>query len=171
MPQSKSETFTATRLTITTSTSYNVVFDKLQKEINAPGPRSINEIREAALNGTAAYTSYFPERIGSLGFTQFFSLDHGSWIRLFGIGDVLRLHRIILGNALIAKTMLEHDSYSGLFAPVEILLKENTSRGTEVVYIMPSSLITAVNPDSRLQAAASALDAKLNALVHSFMTN
>lgn len=165
MPQIKSESFTGIRVTVTTTTSYNIVFDRLQKEINASGPVSMNELKEAGQNGKEAYISYFTKKIGPLGFTQFLGLDHGAWIGLFGIGGGLRLHRIILGNALIAKTMLEHDLYSGLFAPVEILLKENKGGETEVVYIVPSSLVTAVNPDAALKAAASALDSKLDALV------
>jgi hypothetical protein len=73
--------------------------------------------------------------------------------------------RWILGNPLIAITMLRQDIAAGLFVPVELLLVDNTeSGGALLIYVRPSSLI-AMNGDPELLAAARALDAKFEALI------
>lgn len=75
------------------------------------------------------------------------------------------MKRVLLGNPLVAITMLEHDLNAGLHVPVEVLLKElEGGKGTEIVYVLPSSLIASVNPDEKLQAAAKELDRKFEAL-------
>lgn len=91
--------------------------------------------------------------------------NHGVWIPLFGAGSGLKAKRVILGNPLIAITMLKHDLNSGLFVPVEILVLERKDGGTDVVYDLPSGLIAGVNKDPDLVSAAEKLDAKLGVLV------
>ena len=57
--------------------------------------------------------------------------------------------------------------YFILFAPVEILVTEKENgQGTDIVYVLPSSLIL-VEENPRLRTAAEALDAKLASLVAS----
>jgi len=74
-----------------------------------------------------------------------------------------RVLRIILGNPLIAITMLSEDLSAGLFAPVEILLIAAGS-GTTVIYERPSTLMV-VKENPPLKSAAVDLDHKLEALV------
>ncbi len=71
--------------------------------------------------------------------------------------------RVILGNPLIAITMLRHDVTAGLFAPVELLLTDEGDDGSSVTYVKPSSLMV-VEPNPELLSAAEQLDAKLAAL-------
>jgi uncharacterized protein (DUF302 family) len=99
--------------------------------------------------------------IGESGFVLFHEINHGGWLPRFGINR--RVVRWILGNPLTAITMIRHDITAGLFAPVEILVTEK-ERGTTITYVRPSSLILfEVTPP--LQAAAKALDEKLEALI------
>jgi uncharacterized protein (DUF302 family) len=101
--------------------------------------------------------------LGPSGFMLFATIDHGAWISKFGIRR--RVLRLILGNPLIAITMIRRDLTAGLFAPVELLLTESEDhQKCSLIYVLPSSLI-AVGEDRELLAAAKALDAKLNALV------
>jgi isoquinoline 1-oxidoreductase subunit beta len=66
--------------------------------------------------------------------------------------------RWILGNPLIAITMLRHDITAGLFAPVEILVTEKEGEaGTTVTYVRPSSLMV-TEENLPLHKAAKALD-------------
>ena len=60
--------------------------------------------------------------VGESGFMLFAEFDHGAWLSRFGIRR--QVLRWILGNPLIAITMLKHDVTAGLFAPVEILLAD-----------------------------------------------
>jgi len=101
---------------------------------------------------------------------KFAEFDHGEWVPLFGVGDGRRAKRIILGNPLIAITMLKHDMGAGLYVPVEILvLEDSEARGTNVVYQLPSGLIAEGRDNEKLMAAAHILDLKLEELVGSIV--
>jgi len=99
--------------------------------------------------------------VGSSGFMLFATLDHGAWIKKTGIER--NLLRVVIGNPLIAITMLRHDVTAGLFAPVELLIAEEQAGRSSLTYVVPSSLIV-VEENEPLRAAALALDAKLAAL-------
>lgn len=102
-------------------------------------------------------------QVGESDFTLFFALDYGQWLPLFGIKR--KVMRWILGNPLIAITVIRHDITASLFAPVELLLVENESgEGSIVIYDLPSSLMV-IEPNPALLAAVRVLDQKLQALV------
>jgi uncharacterized protein (DUF302 family) len=122
---------------------------------------------EAIGAATADWESYrerVQTHVGPSGFMLFGAFDHGGWIAKAGINrDVLR---VIIGNPLIAVTMLRHDITAGLFAPVELLVVGERTGGSSVTYVRPSSLMV-VEANPPLLAAARELDAKLAALVSS----
>jgi uncharacterized protein (DUF302 family) len=99
--------------------------------------------------------------VGPSGFMLVTSWNHGAWIKKAGIDR--RVLRVVIGNPLIAITMIRHDVTAGLFAPVELLLTEEENGGSALTYVVPSSLVV-VEPNQPLRAAAEALDAKLAAL-------
>ena len=99
--------------------------------------------------------------VGPSGFMLFASFDHGAWISKAGIDQ--RVVRFIIGNPLIAITMLRHDVTAGLFVPVELLVVEEPGGGASLSYVRPSSLMM-IEPNAMLLTAAEALDAKLDAL-------
>jgi uncharacterized protein (DUF302 family) len=102
-------------------------------------------------------------RVGESGFMLFHAIDHGEWLPVFGMQR--KVVRWILGNPLIAITMMRHDITAGLFAPVELLLVENESGdGSTVMYDLPSSLMT-IERNPALLEAAQELDRKLQTLV------
>lgn len=127
--------------------------------------------------------------LGPHGFMFFAEIDHGNWIQLFmpssndsGAEEnkksavARQCKRIILGNPLIAMTMLQHDLNAGLAVPVELLLVEQDEEeeeegegekksGTRILYQLPSALIARVNTNPELREAAEKLDEKLEALV------
>lgn len=107
---------------------------------------------------------------------EFFSLNHGAWLPIYGPpesaksrvdGRGLRCKRFVLGNPLIAITMLEHDLDAGLFVPVEVLLVEDEEgEGCKVVYMLPSGLVAGYEGASKeLVEAARVLDGKLEVLL------
>ena len=126
--------------------------------------------------------------LGPHGFMFFAEFDHGSWMPLFvappypsskARSGVLvekptakprrQCKRVILGNPMIALTMLQHDLNAGLAVPVELLLVEEDegekAGGTRIGYQLPSALIARVNTNPELRAAAENLDGKLAALL------
>lgn len=122
-------------------------------------PVPINDI----VTTTDSWDSYrrrIESHVGPSGFMLFGLVDHGGWITKTGIER--KAIRVILGNPLIAITMLRHDLTAGLFAPVELLILEEPA-GSSLTYVKPSSLMV-VEPNPELLAAAEQLDAKLAAL-------
>jgi hypothetical protein len=92
-------------------------------------------------------------------------MDYSGWVAKYGMHR--RLLRWIIGNPLIAITMVRHDQTAALFVPVELLIVEaEDGAGCSVIYVAPSSTI-AYGDNADVLAAAQALDAKLDALVAS----
>jgi uncharacterized protein (DUF302 family) len=156
--------FEGVRTEISTARSFDDVLGRLRK---AMGSTSVPEIVALAKKpiSQAEYIQKVEERfVGESGFMLFNEIDHGGWLPQFGINR--RTIRWILGNPLIAITMIRHDITAGLFAPVEILVTEDEGgKGTTVTYVRPSSLmVIAENPP--LRRAADDLDVKLDALIN-----
>jgi uncharacterized protein (DUF302 family) len=108
-----------------------------------------------------SYQQQVEPYVGPSGFMLFKLFDHGAWIIKAGIER--KVLRVILGNPLIAITMLRHDVSAGLFAPVEVLLVDEGEGGSSLTYVKPSSLMV-VETNPELLSAATELDAKLAAL-------
>jgi uncharacterized protein (DUF302 family) len=98
-------------------------------------------------------------------FAQF---NHTSWLPLYHLPitadangeDFHRgILRVVLGNPLVAETMLQYDLTAGLAIPPELLILETKDRkGTEVVWNRPSDLVVGASRDQRLIKAARKLD-------------
>ena len=58
--------------------------------------------------------------------------------------------RFIIGNPTIAITMLRHDLTAGLFAPVEMILIEESDGHCSLTYVRPSSLMVVEKNDALL---------------------
>ena len=107
-----------------------------------------------------SYEHEVQSHVGPSGFMLFGSFNHAGWIAKAGIHK--KVLRLVIGNPLIAITMLRHDVTAGLFAPVELLLTEEENGTSALTYVVPSSLMV-VEPNPPLLAAAQDLDAKLAA--------
>jgi uncharacterized protein (DUF302 family) len=103
---------------------------------------------------------------GPSGFMRFIVLDHGAWMGVMGPPARARLY--IVGNPLIAWTMLQHDLRAGLHVPVRVLIFEDASGGCRLGYDLPSSLMSPLG-DDRVTAAAHQLDDRLAALAEGVM--
>jgi uncharacterized protein (DUF302 family) len=186
MPQNafSIQPFEAKRVRFESARSFDEVLLDLRKLVGTATPQKVNKqeasgsIREKGETLGEAYLAAMQEvggitrqhfekvvqsQVGESGFMLFHEIDHGEWLPLFGIQR--KVVRWILGNPLIAITMIQHDINAGLFVPVELLLVENESGdGSTVIYDLPSSLI-AIERNPALLEAARALDGKLQALV------
>ncbi|KAF7900135.1 hypothetical protein EAF00_004471 [Botryotinia globosa] len=169
-------TDSVTRKTSHTSLAFETVMSNLYASIGKP-----TDLKWLAI--AANITSYdktnkekFIEgveaAVGPQGFMIFGEFNHGSWLPLFNINSnpQLGLKRIILGNPLIALTMLSQSSKSldaGLLVPVEILVRQlSGEEGTEITWQVPSTLIGAIDiGNTGLLTAAQALDGKLEELI------
>lgn len=168
--------FTATRIFKHTNVSYEHVLENLFKSIGREADNQSSGLVAPSTESFNAesYTALVKSKLGPHGFMIFKKFDHGWWTNIVKEDgqQILKTYRIILGNPLIAITMLKHDTRAGLFVPVELLVREVLAAGqdeivTEVSYIVPSSLIAPkeLKPKEELKAAVKILDEKLAKLV------
>lgn len=123
-------------------------------------PVLINDVATST-GDWSSYQKQVESHVGPSGFMLFSLIDHGAWIAKAGIDR--KVMRVILGNPLIAITMLRHDAAAGLFAPVEVLVMDEGEGRGGLTYVKPSSLMV-IAPNLELLSAAQELDAKLAAL-------
>lgn len=157
------EPFTGVRIEVATSVGFDEVLDRLRTLMGRASPAEIVGLAQTPIS-EAEFVRTVEERFeGESGFMLFAEIDHGGWLPKFGIDR--RTVRWILGNPLIAVTMIRHDITAGLFAPVEILVTEaEDGQGATVTYLRPSSLMV-IGENAPLLAAATLLDAKFDALI------
>jgi uncharacterized protein (DUF302 family) len=159
----RTKPFQSIRIEAATPVPFGEVLSRLRQSMgDASVPEFAALVKEAA--NQAEFVQNVEERfVGESGFMLFHEIDHGAWLAKFGIGR--RCVRLILGNPLIAITMMRLDITAGLFAPVEVLLTEKVAGwGTIITYVRPSSLIL-IGENPPLRQAAEALDEKLDALI------
>jgi uncharacterized protein (DUF302 family) len=125
------------------------------------GDKAVSLDEVAAASDWQSYQDTVEPLAGPSGFMLFNLIDHGAWITKAGIDR--KVMRVVLGNPLIAITMLRHDVTAGLFAPVELLIVDEGEGRSSLTYVKPSSLMVVEN-NPELLAAAEELDAKLAAL-------
>jgi uncharacterized protein (DUF302 family) len=163
-PRLTDVSFAGVRVRYDSSRTYDELVDALFGDIGAE-PVPINDIA-ARTDSWEAFETEVASHEGPSGFMLFGVFDHGAWLRKAGIDrSVLR---VVLGNPLIAITMLRHDVTAGLFAPVELLITDEGGQRS-LTYVRPSSLMV-VEDNPALLAAAHALDAKLAALAEKVTT-
>lgn len=178
-PQKLIVPITASRVTYKTSASFATVESRLVASIQRPsgpvaGPNPFTQI-PALPSSRPEFISSVEKVLGPHGFMEFYSVNHGAWLPIYEPatsvskvdGQALKAKRFILGNPLMAITMLEHDLDAGLFVPVELLIVEDEGGGgSRVVYMLPSGLVAGYKEASKeLINAARKLDEKLEGLV------
>jgi uncharacterized protein (DUF302 family) len=144
-----------------TTRSFDQVVDAFETAVG-----TLEDVGWASIPGGAKDAADFEARvnarIGPSGFTRFLTVDHGDWLSFFGKPREARMY--VIGNPLIAITMLRHDIGAGLNVPVRVYLyRDEASGATRFEYDQPSALMSGLaNKD--VTAAAEKLDAKLAAL-------
>jgi uncharacterized protein (DUF302 family) len=136
-PEPREIPFTGVRLRFDSSKNFDELVDALLSDVGEK-PVMIDDI---AINFESwdAYQEKVESYVGPSGFMLFGLLNHGGWIKKVGIER--KALRVIIGNPLIAITMLRHDLTAGLFAPVELLLVEEDNSRSSLIYVQPSSLM------------------------------
>jgi uncharacterized protein (DUF302 family) len=152
--------FDGVRIRIDSDKTYEQVVAALLSEIGEV-PEPITDFPAAIFEDWTSFATEITHHLGASEFMLMHLIDHGGWLETAGINR--KALRAILGNPLIAITMLRHDLTAGLFAPVELLLLEEEHNRSSLTYVRPSSLMV-VDDNPPLQAAALALDEKLAAL-------
>ncbi|CAK5283589.1 unnamed protein product [Mycena citricolor] len=101
--------------------------------------------------------------VGSSDFMHFVEYNHGSWFQLYNANPTPRFKVYVIGNPLVAETMVRFDLRAAYNVPFRLMILEN-GNATKIVHQLPSSVIDLSGPEDMRSAAAS-LDQKLEALV------
>lgn len=158
----ESKSFTGIRIDVFTPLAFDEVLKKLRSLMGSASPNDINAVSQEATS-ESEFARLVDERfVGRSGFMFFAEINHGDWLPKFGISQ--RVVRWIIGNPLLAVSMIRHDLVAGLFAPVELLITESDKSTTRLTYVRPSSLMV-IESNPPLLDAAQTLDEKLAALV------
>lgn len=159
-----SETHTVTRITLHFPYPSTRVIARLKQSIAQKSDNGLEILQH--VSSRPEFEATTKQYLGPHEFMLFARLEHTHWLQLYpGVHDGKVLARLIFGNPLIAKTMLEHDVRAGLFVPVEALIVDRGGEGgTDVMYVQPSELIVGKNGSRELREAAEKLDMKLEAL-------
>ncbi|MGY3230361.1 uncharacterized protein (DUF302 family) [Luteibacter sp. HA06] len=158
MPTTKITNTPVTRIRVQTAATYEEVVEAIYADIGRE-PVPLAELT-AKSGSWDEFEATMTSKLGPSGFMIFGKFDHGAWVEKAGIkqGSL----RVVLGNPMIAITLLRHGMAAGLFVPVELLVLEEKDC-TSITYLQPSTLLDSPN-EAQLQAAQ-ALDAKLDAFV------
>jgi uncharacterized protein (DUF302 family) len=148
---------------------YEHVSQRCFEDVVAAFEAELGSVEDPAIisREVAAATSQtdFKARIrayeGRSGFMRFLTNDHGAWMARVGVEAKIRSY--IIGNPLIAQTMITHDPGVGLNVPIRVMIYQAVSGEARLAYDLPSSLMGRLNNDE-VSAAAIKLDAKLRAL-------
>lgn len=155
--------FHGERIVVHSDRAFDAVLDTLRRLMGRATLAEINALAKEPISESDFSKRVQEQYVGDSGFMLFAEIDHGGWLPKFGIRR--SVVRLILGNPLYAITMIRHDITAGLFAPVELLVvEESDRRGASVTYVRPSSLMV-IEDNPPLLEGALALDAKLSALV------
>jgi uncharacterized protein (DUF302 family) len=115
----------------------------------------------AAARGQADFETRIRSYEGRSGFMRFLTNDHGAWMAR--IGAKAKIRSYIIGNPLVAQTMITHDPGVGLNVPITVMIFQATTGEVRLAYDLPSSLMSRLH-NEHVSAAARKLDAKLRVL-------
>lgn len=140
---------------------FDEVVAAFEKAVGSIGSNAFGQVVAAS-----AQANDFENRVRSMegpsGFMRFLDIDHGAWMARVGLAVRCKLY--VLGNPLIARTMLEHDLGVGLNVPLRAMIYEDPKSGkTRMAYDLPSSLMARL-ANQKVMAAAKGLDEKLASL-------
>ncbi|THH30020.1 hypothetical protein EUX98_g4176 [Antrodiella citrinella] len=166
--------YTAQRVALTSKKSIKDVLAALDVEVNKEGGRA-NTLRIIANAQTKEELEAGMDELtkgGKLDFVLFATFSHSRWLAIYLGREFPETHVYIIGNPLIAQTMLQHDIAAGLHIPPKLLVTEiEGGKGTTVVFDLPSSVIAVGNNVSpELKKAAEGLDEKLERLVRKVLS-
>jgi uncharacterized protein (DUF302 family) len=153
---------TLERVCIESSKSFEAVLAGLETGIGRPDMG----VLQPRLHGAATFAEFqrlINEAVGSADLIEFLRLDLGGAMRKDPEARVCKMVRIIAGNPLIMKEMVEHVPDAGSYAPVTLLVYESHGK-VHICYDMMESLLRPYGSGPALEVAKD-LDSKVMKLL------
>jgi uncharacterized protein (DUF302 family) len=150
------------RFSVTSSRSLGEILASLDRAVGHPDMSAFRK------NVTAAKTASEMEQViqaalGPSGFMQFISFDHGEVVYKGQAAGAPGIVRLVIGNPLIMRQMVEHVPDAGSYAPVTILIDERPD-GVHLSYDRMASFLAPYRSPEASRVAQD-LDAKVEALL------
>ena len=141
------------------SRSYEQVVADFERLVPPIAPNAIIEVVKTTKD-QADFEQRIHELEGKSGLMAIVKLDHSAWLPRMNInGKKLRMY--LIGNPLVAAVLFNIDLRIAEYAPVRLLIYENTTDGTvRLTYDLPSSVF-ANWKDENITAIAKKLEAKI----------
>lgn len=155
------ESFTVQHCEHLSQRSFEDVVARFEAELGNLADPTIIPREVAVATGPVDFEARIKTYEGRSGFMRFLTNDHGAWMAQVGVEAKIRSY--IIGNPLVARTMITRDPGVGLNVPIRVLIFQTAPGEVRLAYDLPSSLMSRLNNDD-VTAAALKLDAKLRAL-------
>jgi uncharacterized protein (DUF302 family) len=155
------DTFTVQHCEHVSERSFEDVVAAFEAELGDLRDPTIIPREGAAATGPDDFEARIRGYEGRSGFMRFLTNDHGAWMGRVGVQAKIRSY--IIGNPLVAKTMITHDPGVGLNVPIRVAIFQTAMGEVRLAYDLPSSLMSRLD-NKEVSAAALKLDAKLRAL-------
>jgi uncharacterized protein (DUF302 family) len=162
MNRTKIEEITVKRFSVVSAKPVSDVLRALDQGIGRPNMHDLHQkLAEAAT--FSEYEKIIHGVVGEADLMEFLRLDLGATLRKDPAAKAFQIVRIIAGNPLIMKQMVEYVPDAGSYAPVTILVYERED-GVHLCYdLMESYLASHENP--RAKQVAIELDSKIKNLL------
>jgi len=154
--------FTVEKFCVVSAKSFEDVLAGLDKGIGRPDMSALHR-QMAAVSSFLELQKIVNGAVGSADLMEFLRLDLGAPMRLDPATKSYKIVRIIAGNPLIMKQMVEHVPAAGSYAPITILVYERHD-GVHVSYDMMTSFLAPYEHHAALEVAKQ-LDAKVTKLM------
>lgn len=150
------------RIFLETERAFDEVIAGLEEGIGVPDMAALRPKMDHA----ASFEEFewaIGEAVGSADLMQFLRLDLGGAMKKDPTAKAYRIVRIIAGNPLIMKQMVEHVPHAGSYAPVTILVYEREGK----VHLCYDTMESVLAPYGNMRAlkVARELDAKVTKLL------
>jgi uncharacterized protein (DUF302 family) len=150
------------RFSVTSSKSFQEVVSRLEAAVGRPDLSAFrNDI--SAAKSYPEVESVVNMATGPSGFMEFARFDLGEILRKESGTAAPKILRLVIGNPLIMKKMVERVPDAGAYAPVTILLDERPD-GVHLSYDTMASFLNSYGSPEAMRVAQD-LDAKVEALL------
>ncbi|HKF54697.1 MAG TPA: DUF302 domain-containing protein [Blastocatellia bacterium] len=152
------------RFTLISSKPFKDVLAALDEAVGHPDMNAFRKSVGAATTFSELERVIQPA-IGPAGFMEFIRFDHGEVVYKGETAEAPGIMRLVIGNPLIMKQMVQHLPDAGSYAPVTILVDQRPD-GVHLSYDRVASLL---GPYGNMEASkvARELDSKVEALLAS----
>ena len=156
--------FEVQRFSVTSRKSFGDVLAALHAAVGHPDMDAFRKSVSAAKTFSEIEKT-IQSAIGPSGFMEFTRFDHGEVVHKGGKARAPQIVRLVIGNPLIMRQMVQQVPDAGSYAPVTILVDERPD-GVHLSYDRVASFLTPYGNAEALKVAQ-ALDAKVEALLAS----